>query len=307
MIPSTYYFANLSVLISVATAQDPFYMCIDNKCEDCPSSVASTGTGYPNCVIYNVDDVFGNQGYEPNESGGYSVFFDVQPHEPGCATIIKTPASTDLVGCGFAIGSFQQPTCAKLALKASFMVQTCCGEDCDKAGGKMIRGLGPVGSKRSISLDGRGGLLLKDANGNIIEPAVIGPPVDQSVHVGEKPAASRSILEKRSCTENSWQGGEVLTRPADEVQIMSDSVNGGTEGASVTVTTERSQSYTSSMSLGISDIISLGVSTEFTESYSTSEAKMGQCDGGEVEGEVCWPTEGPDGDVSGTYAVITES
>jgi hypothetical protein len=64
------------------------------------------------------------------------------------------------------------------------------------------------------------------------------------------------------------------------------------------------------MSLGISDILSLGVSTEFSESVSSSsevsvtiaagqEGKLGftatmscstgtgQCDDGEVEGEVC--------------------
>jgi hypothetical protein len=241
---------------------------------------------------------------------GYSVYFDVQAHEPGCATIVKSPASTDLIGCGAAIASFQQPVCALLNLETSFMVQSCCGGDCDAAGAKMIRGIGQMGTVRSVLLDGRGGLLLKDANGTIIEPAEIAPP-STLVNAGKtKRQAGRTTeqrLRKRSCTENSWEGGEVLSKPADNVQIVKDSVTGP---ATVTVTKERTQSWSTSMSIGIEDILSLGISTEFSESVSSgSEVSVtipegqtgklgftatlscstgtGQCDGGEVGGEVC--------------------
>ena len=177
----------------------------------------------------------------------------------------------------------------------------------------MIRGIGPMGTVRSVSINGRGGLLLKDANGTVIEPAEIGPPPEIAAAPQSKRSdvvEARNALQKRSCTKNSWKGGEVLTKPADDVQIMLDSVSGGSGGASQTVTTERSQSYSTSMSLGIADILSLGVSAEFTETISTSKAVQvsipagqsgklgftatlscstgkGQCDGGDVEGEVC--------------------
>jgi hypothetical protein len=62
----------LSVLFSVASivvAQDPFYMCTESKCETCPSAISSTGTGYPDCVIYNSEDVFANQGYQGSQGG----------------------------------------------------------------------------------------------------------------------------------------------------------------------------------------------------------------------------------------------
>jgi hypothetical protein len=223
-----------------------------------------------------------------------------------------------------------------LNLETSFMVQSCCGSDCDSAGGKKIRGVGPVGSVRSVSIDGRGGLVLKNANGTRIEPAEIGPPPE---------LANVKMTKRQDCAKDSWKGGDVLTKPADNVQIVKDSVTGP---ASIQVTTERSQSTTNSMSLGFSDIVSLGVSAEITETVSSSVAVTvdiaegqsgklgftatmscstgkGQCNGGDVEGEVCckctlcvldlelWtnpmtgPTKGSDGDVVGTYRVIVET
>jgi hypothetical protein len=175
----------------------------------------------------------------------------------------------------------------------------------------MIRGAGPVGSVRSVFLDGRGGLVLKDANGTLIEPAEVGSP-PQLISSGNTKHQTRKErlqhFQKRSCTENSWKGGEVLTKPADNVQIVyNQSVTGP---ANIEVSKERTQSWTTSMSLGISDIISLGVSTEFTESVTASKkvsfpisagqtgkigftatlscsTGTGQCDGGDIEGEVC--------------------
>lgn len=229
---------------------------------------------------------------------GYNVYFDVQPHETGCATIIKSPANTDIIGCGVVIGAFKQPACAMLSLETSFMVQSCCGDACDSAGAKMIRGLGPMGSIRSVSIDGNGGLLLKSANGSIIEPAEIGPPPELK---------EKRSLQKRSCTKNSWQGGSTYTKPADNVQIVASNVAGP---GTVTITKERTQTWSTSMSLGIADVLSLGVSAEFSESVSSSKSVTrelaegqsgnmgftayltcsegkGQCDSGEVEGEVC--------------------
>lgn len=198
----------------------------------------------------------------------------------------------------------------------------------------MIRG---ASDARSISLDGRGGLLLKGANGTTIEPADVGPPP-------ELQTSKREPLQKRSCEKNSWVGSDPLSRPAKETKIVKDGVCGG---GSISVTEERSQSYSTSMSIGLSDIISLGVSTEFTEEASSSETVQvsvqegqcgklgftatmecstgkGTCNGEEVEGEVCCKScslvqmenesilifLGPSkvgGDVAGTYRIIVES
>ena len=64
-----HYLSLFSVVACIVVAQDPFYMCTDNKCENCPSAISSTGTGYPDCVIYSSEDVFANQGYEGSEGG----------------------------------------------------------------------------------------------------------------------------------------------------------------------------------------------------------------------------------------------
>jgi hypothetical protein len=64
-----YYLSVLFSVASIVVAQDPFYICTESKCETCPSAISSTGTGYPDCVIYNSEDVFANQGYQGSQGG----------------------------------------------------------------------------------------------------------------------------------------------------------------------------------------------------------------------------------------------
>jgi hypothetical protein len=120
-------------------------------------------------------------------------------------------------------------------------------------------------------------------------------------------ATTGQRLEKQSCTKNSWTGGEVLTKPANNIQVVVDSVTGP---GSLIVTKQRTQSWTTNMSIGIADILSFGVSPEFSESVSSDSPMFfeiaagqsgglgftatmscstgkGQCDGSDVEGEVC--------------------
>lgn len=62
-------FAAIVALVGTTTADDPFSFCKDNKCGDCPVSVTNVGTGFPNCVVYNSEDVFANQNF-PGSVGG---------------------------------------------------------------------------------------------------------------------------------------------------------------------------------------------------------------------------------------------
>jgi hypothetical protein len=64
-----HYLSALFSVASIVVAQDPFCMCTESKCETCPSAISSTGTGYPDCVIYNSEDVFANQGYQGSQGG----------------------------------------------------------------------------------------------------------------------------------------------------------------------------------------------------------------------------------------------
>ena len=148
------------------------------------------------------------------------------------------------------------------------------------------------------------------ANGTIIEPAEVAPPSTLVNAENMKRQASGTTgqhLQKRSCTKDSWEGGEILTKPADNVQIVIDSVSGP---ASVTVTRDRTQSWSTSMSIEIADIHSLGVSADFNESVNSGSpvsitipegqsgalgftatlscsTGMGHCDSGDMKGEVC--------------------
>jgi hypothetical protein len=148
------------------------------------------------------------------------------------------------------------------------------------------------------------------ANGTIIKPAEVAPPstlVDAGNMERQASETTGQNLQKRSCIKDSWEGGEILTKPADNVQIVMDLVSGP---GSITVTKDRTQSWSTSMSIEIADIHNLGVSTDFNESVSSGSpvsitipqghsgalgftatlscsTGMGHCDSGEMEGEVC--------------------
>lgn len=69
--------ALLSAIVgSVAAADEPFSFCTDGKCGDCPVSVSSGGTGFPECVIYNSEDFFGGGDFEAAD-GGYVLLHEV--------------------------------------------------------------------------------------------------------------------------------------------------------------------------------------------------------------------------------------
>lgn len=46
---------------------EDYSMCRDDKCGDCPVTLASLGTGYPECIIYNTEDVFGGQDFPESD------------------------------------------------------------------------------------------------------------------------------------------------------------------------------------------------------------------------------------------------
>lgn len=79
--PSTYaqnatMFTEL-IIISLAAfskaAESAFDMCTAGTCEDCPVSLTSAGTGYPNCVIYNSADIFSSDLGFTASDGGYVI------------------------------------------------------------------------------------------------------------------------------------------------------------------------------------------------------------------------------------------
>jgi hypothetical protein len=69
--PSVYHLSLATSFLAVAVAKDPFYMCTESKCDECPSAVGFNGedTNYPKCNIYNSDDFFKDQGYAGTEGG----------------------------------------------------------------------------------------------------------------------------------------------------------------------------------------------------------------------------------------------
>ncbi|KAF2723499.1 hypothetical protein K431DRAFT_292537 [Polychaeton citri CBS 116435] len=319
-----------SIAFGIVAAQDdnggPFNLCTGDNCENCPVSLASAGTGYPNCVVYNSQDVFPNHtpAFAGGVGGGWGPYIDVLQPDPTCQIIVKSPANTEDEGCGKIIASFSQPTCALVNLKETFMVQFCCGNDDCKAAGASV--------KRS---DGQGGAyFLKDVNGTIIPPAQFGPMVTAKSEKAKKstrPALASSLLAKRggACTKNSWvadAGQESYTRPADGSQIVYDSV---AAGQTVTITEERSVSFTQTLSasFGFEDIVDIGVSFSVSEEQSESKSLMftapagqsgsvdftptlrcstgtGTCDNGNLHGEVCSGFKDSTGKLAGEYTVV---
>ena len=205
-------------------------------------------------------------------NSGFKPYLDVAQPDPGCSVIVKSPADTTVAGCGYEIGSFSHAVCAQLDFEKTFMVQFCCGiDDCRSAGAKRSVKFGRDG----IAGGGASGVYLKDINGNIITPAQEGAPPDAlpaKVKKDAQPAVDQ-LSKRSSCKKNSWvpdAGKEDYTRPADNTQIVLAGVSGP---GSVTITHERSQSWTSSMgaNIGFADILSLGVSTEESETEEVSD------------------------------------
>jgi len=68
---SLYLFVKLALwaVAHASPAAEKFSFCEDAKCQHCPVSVPSAGTGFPQCVIYNSADVLKNQQFPDNEGG----------------------------------------------------------------------------------------------------------------------------------------------------------------------------------------------------------------------------------------------
>ncbi|KAL8727006.1 MAG: hypothetical protein Q9181_005863 [Wetmoreana brouardii] len=286
--------------------------------------------GYPTCKVYNTEDVLSVSEFEASEGGGTKVFLDIFEPDIGCSVVVRSPASTDIVGCGFVVGSFKNAACQAVSLKETFIVQHCCGSaDCEKVGGlKAVRGI-----------DYKRGLPTNDAevkwDGRVIEPAQVGEPPKKTARRDD----TLKLFRRGDDCKDYIPDGEVYTRPADDTQVVATGVDGGTTGSEVTITTERtvSQSVTFSAGFNIEIIsastdisnISFPMQRTFEESISNGKekkwtipagqnGKVGftptlkctkgsmQCKDGTSEGEACTGFQEAD-EIAGTYAVIATS
>lgn len=66
--------ASVLYIQAVQADEKPLSFCTKGGCEDndCPVSIATSGKGYPNCVVYDSDDIFPGQGF-PTSDGGYGI------------------------------------------------------------------------------------------------------------------------------------------------------------------------------------------------------------------------------------------
>ncbi|KAL9011604.1 MAG: hypothetical protein Q9173_003565 [Seirophora scorigena] len=299
----------------------------------CPAAITASGSGYPECVIYNTEDVLDVTGFEAAEGGGTQVFLDIEDPEGDCAYIVKSPASTQEVACGVTVGSFRNAVCTSLVLKETFIIQHCCGDSCEEAGvgAKMIRGMDY--KKRGLSSRG---VTIVGEDGKIIPPKEEGYPPQRKRSLPPPPPA-KLFPRKGSDTKSSDDvkcdddyKGEYYTRPDNVVQIVATGMDGGTTGAEVEITEERTVTESITMSAGFDlEIISASMEMTFEKSITNGKAKTwtipaGQsgkvgftptlrctrgemtCDGEKSEGEVCSGYEEA-GEIAGTYAVIATS
>ncbi|KAK4501093.1 hypothetical protein PRZ48_006899 [Zasmidium cellare] len=274
-------------ILNKATAVPNFSFCTNEPCTNCPVSVSSEGTGYPECVIYNSENVFGNQGFSGSEGGGTEAYLDIPDPGEGCYIIVKSPADTTMEGCGVPIGVYGHATCSALDLKSNFMVQFCCGSgDCTAAGATKRSA-----KFRTSDLTTAGGIIslkLGGPNGTDIEPVQTGLPPELRVE-SESGKRDSLITRDAACTAGSWvpdSGMVEYTEPASNTEIVSQDVTGG---SSVQITTTRSESFSQTLMAGLSfaDIVMIGVSFTLEESESESKAYTFNVPDGE-SGDVGW-------------------
>ena len=154
------------------------------------------------------------------------------------------------------------------------MVQFCCGHDnCNDAGaGKRSEKLSP-NYKGLRSAGSSGGVYLKDANGDIIQPVTIGHPTEANPHSGLVAARDVAKREDGRCN-GDWDGTEIYTKPSPKVQILATGIS---ESAVDTKTTSQAWTNGTDFSLSVADIFSLGAtfSQSFTETItSTSQQSI---------------------------------
>jgi hypothetical protein len=78
--PSLFAFEFLIGLLAAhALAQAPMRLCTSEACDNCPNALTTTGTGYPQCVIYDRDTVLGVDASEyPEELNGVrTIYYDI--------------------------------------------------------------------------------------------------------------------------------------------------------------------------------------------------------------------------------------
>ncbi|KAL9081316.1 MAG: hypothetical protein Q9157_000171 [Trypethelium eluteriae] len=169
-------------------------------------------------------------------------------------------------------------------------------------------------------------------NGSVIQPVQVGEmPSQPSKRASDLHQSFNGLIKRDSCSKWTADSGmEQYTRPSDNTSIVATGVNGGTGGSSVQITHERSQSWTTSISAGLSfDVFSANMEFSMTQEVSTSKAytfnvPAGQsgnvgwtatltcstgnieCKDGTYHGEVCTPTQDDD-EPAGTYNVIATS
>ncbi|PLB41873.1 uncharacterized protein BDW47DRAFT_122318 [Aspergillus candidus] len=326
---------------AVHASEKPISFCTKGGCEEdnCPVALATAGTGYPNCVIYDSKDLFSSElGFSTSDHGAYAPFINVEEPNEGCTMMIKSPANTDIEGCGKLVGSFKQGTCTRLPIHSSVMIQYCCGYRCDDAGVELTRS-----AKFRRALESRGGgggaVYLKYANGTLIPPSkegaieVPGPDTDKRSVFKSVDLLPRGDEDKDKGKCKDWKSDPDLkrdpyTKPSDKTDIVYASVAAGT---TITITKTRSQSWTNGadMSISFADVIGFGtsISESFTEEKSDSTSiawtapkdqggdvaftatlkctrGTGKCDGKDFEGEICEPWVDDDDQLVGEYSVV---
>ncbi|KAI1267908.1 hypothetical protein F5Y18DRAFT_415458 [Xylariaceae sp. FL1019] len=219
--------ALLFLTYRIAHASDPFIFCTDNECDDCPVHLTDLGTGYPDCVIYSTEDVFGGQDdFEGSENGGYSPFLSVPQPDPGCEIIIKSPAGLDVEGCGYSIGSYSHAACSHVEIDTTFMVQFCCGSgDCTAAtGSRSLQRSARFNDEYLVSRSGGGGsLYLSYPNGTMIQPAQVGKAPENTYEATQNTKAVESPTSldighhtKRDGNPDGWGNCPNANTPAEK-------------------------------------------------------------------------------------------
>ncbi|KAK7921666.1 hypothetical protein PG985_009688 [Apiospora marii] len=265
--------AALLVHVGLIACQDVKW-CKDEKCADCPSGLASSGPGYPECVVYDSNTVFGGQGFNEDTVGDikFKVFGDFKAPcggQPG-NYMIRSPASLDIEGCGNLIFSTTKAQCsAQMGLQDTFMIQFCCGSgDCDKAHV-------PIGTRGIDFMQAGGGgshgVYLQYENGTIIEPLAIGSPPSSSA------AASRPRRLHRRCKgykDGSYVADGDIYYKTFETVVASANVPAEEEERTFTFQHTRTASKTTTFETSVGDpwgVISISTGVQWQDATSKSE------------------------------------
>jgi hypothetical protein len=145
-----------------------------------------------------------------NANGGWDVWFDAKLASESNLFIVRSPAGTDIDGCGVAVRVASAPGCYFNTLASTFLLQYCIGGSCD--GGTLAAEI----ESRSINASSH-----EDVERAVADMNKRGESGVVNIHVDKRTASPRSLeaLGIHTRQDTCWSKGDSYTKLGSDEDV----------------------------------------------------------------------------------------